>query len=80
MTWAAACASTAPKLDLENGGEGTTHFTVSSATLSENRRQVHLLIEEMKPAMQLHLDWNLQFGDLGEKSSFVHFTIHQLAD
>ena len=69
-----------PKLDLENGGEGTTHFTVSSATLSENRRQVHLLIEEMKPAMQLHLDWNLQFGDLGEKSSFVHFTIHQLAD
>ena len=37
------------------------------------------MIPTMKPAMQMHLNWGLEFGEIGPAASFVHFTVHQLA-
>jgi len=68
-----------PRLNLSDGSEGVTRLPVSSAVLSNDTRTVHLTIEGMQPAMQMHLEWDLQFGELGDKSSFIHFTVHRLA-
>lgn len=67
-----------PKLDLVTGEEGTTSFSVVSATLSEDGKQVQLFIPDMKPAMQMHLDWSLSFSDMKKTESFIHFTVHAL--
>ncbi|MGE4603307.1 MAG: DUF6797 domain-containing protein [Planctomycetota bacterium] len=68
-----------PKLDLDEGKEGTTQLEVASATLSKDGKQVRLVIPDMKPAMQMHLNWALQFDEIGPAQSFVHFTVHRLA-
>ena len=67
-----------PKLDLVTGEEGTTSFSVVSATLSEDGKEVQLFIPDMKPAMQMHLDWSLSFSDMKKTESFIHFTVHAL--
>ena len=68
-----------PKLDLDEGEVGTTELEVVSATLSDDGKQVRLVIPDMKPAMQMHLKWALQFDEIGAAESFIHFTVHQLA-
>ncbi|OUU22096.1 MAG: hypothetical protein CBC13_07975 [Planctomycetia bacterium TMED53] len=68
-----------PRLTLEDGTEGVSNLQISQANLSADLRRVHLTVEDIQPAMQMHLDWSLSFGDIGGKSSFVHFTVHQLA-
>ena len=68
-----------PKLDLDQGDEGTTDLAIDSATLSADGHQVRLMIPTMKPAMQMHLNWGLQFEESGPAESFVHFTVHKLA-
>lgn len=68
-----------PKLDLDEGEEGTTKLSIASATLSKDGKQVRLVIPAMKPAMQMHLDWSLEFDEIGPAQSFVHFTVHRLA-
>jgi hypothetical protein len=68
-----------PKLDLDQGDEGTTRLEVASATLSDDGKQVRLVIPDMKPAMQMHLNWGLEFDEIGPAESFVHFTVHKLA-
>ena len=68
-----------PKLDLDEGEEGTTKLSIASATLSKDGKQVRLTIPEMKPAMQMHLNWALEFDEIGPAQSFVHFTVHRLA-
>ena len=68
-----------PRLNLTDGSEGTTRLSIGEVTLSEDRRKMKLQVEGMKPAMQMDLDWSLNFGDLGSHSSFIHFTVHRLA-
>lgn len=68
-----------PKLDLDKGEEGTTKLEITSATLSKDGKQIRLMIPAMKPAMQMHLDWALEFDGAGGSASFVHFTVHELA-
>ena len=68
-----------PRLKLGGGGEGTTRLPVEEVKLSNGDRSVHLKIEGMQPAMQMNLDWSLDFGNLGQHSSSIHFTVHRLA-
>jgi len=68
-----------PKLDLVTGEEGTTRLNIASVKLSNDGREVQLVIPEMMPAMQMHLDWSLSFEELGQKESYIHFTVHTLA-
>lgn len=68
-----------PRLDLEGGEEGTTKLEITAATLSQDGKQIRLLIPAMKSAMQMHLDWTLDFEGIGNAASFVHFTVHRLA-
>ena len=67
-----------PQLDLRSGEPGRTSLGITDADLSEDRRTIRLEIPEMQPAMQMDLDWELEFEDVGTKSSFVHFTVHGL--
>ena len=68
-----------PRLDLDEGEEGMTELEIASATLSKDGKQVRLTIPDMKPAMQMHLNWSLEFEKTGAADSFVHFTVHKLA-
>ena len=67
-----------PQLDLQSGEPGRTSLGITDAVLSEDRRIVRLEIPEMQPAMQMDLDWELDFEGVGTRSSFVHFTVHDL--
>ena len=67
-----------PQLDLRSGEPGRTSLGITDAVLSEDRRTVRLEIPEMQPAMQMDLDWELDFEGVGTRSSFVHFTVHDL--
>ncbi len=67
-----------PQLDLRTGESGVTMLPVTGGTRSADHRTVRLDIPDMSPAMQMHLDWRLEFEDLGEHDSFVHFTVHRL--
>ncbi|MGE4619321.1 MAG: DUF6797 domain-containing protein [Planctomycetota bacterium] len=68
-----------PKLDLDEGEEGTTQLEITSVILSADGQKIHLTIPEMKPAMQMHLKWALEFEVTGPVESFIHFTAHKLA-
>ena len=68
------------QLDVRSGEPGITTFDIESATRSADGRTVRLRIPGMTPAMQMHLDWRLAFEGIGEQASFVHFTVHRLAD
>ncbi|MCP4795532.1 MAG: cytochrome C oxidase Cbb3, partial [Phycisphaeraceae bacterium] len=68
-----------PQLDVRTGEPGITTFDVESVTRSADGRTLRLRIPGMTPAMQMHLDWRLQFEGIGAQSSFIHFTVHRLA-
>ena len=68
-----------PQLDVRTGEPGITTFDVESVTRSVDGRTLRLRIPGMTPAMQMHLDWRLDFEGIGEQASFVHFTVHRLA-
>ncbi|MCP4837219.1 MAG: hypothetical protein GY895_20925 [Phycisphaera sp.] len=67
-----------PQLDLRTGEPGRTSLRIAEATRSKDGRVVRLEIPGMCPAMQMHLDWQLDFEGIGERASFVHFTVHAL--
>ena len=67
-----------PQLDVRTGEPGITTFDVESVTRSADGRTLRLRIPGMTPAMQMHLDWRLDFEGIGEETSFVHFTVHRL--
>ena len=69
-----------PELDLRTGAAGRTSLEIVGAVTSEDGRTVRLEIPDMIPAMQMHLDWQLDFEDIGRRTSFVHFTVHGLGD
>jgi hypothetical protein len=68
-----------PKLDLDTGRPGTTKLPVRSIRGSDDGRTVWLDIPTMRPAMQVHVDYELSFGAAGTADSFIHLTVHRLA-
>lgn len=75
--WSADYGS--PRLRLDGAGAGVTALEITGATCSDGHT-VRLEIPEMQPAMQMHLEWALDFAEMGPVSSFVHFTVHRLAE
>ena len=67
-----------PQLDVRTGEPGITTLPVTGGTRSADHRTIRLDVPGMSPAMQMHLDWRLEFEGLGEHDSFVHFTVHRL--
>ncbi len=67
-----------PQLDLNTGEAGRTSLGIVGALKSEDGRTIRLLIPDMVPAMQMHLDWNLDFEGIGSRASFIHFTVHEI--
>ncbi|MBC03800.1 MAG: hypothetical protein CMJ34_10940 [Phycisphaerae bacterium] len=65
-----------PMLDLRTGEPGRTPFDVKGVARSSDGRTLRLDIPDLRPAMQMHLHWDLDFEDVGPRSSFVHFTVH----
>ena len=67
-----------PQLDLQTGEPGRTSLRITGAEKSKDGRTIRLEIPEMTPAMQMHLDWELDFEGIGERESFIHFTVHEI--
>ena len=67
-----------PQLDLRTGEPGRTSLPVTGAEKSEDGRTIRLEIPDLRPAMQMHLDWELDFKEIGRRSSFIHFTVHEI--
>jgi hypothetical protein len=65
--------------DIETGADGTTKLEVEGVEMSPDRRALWLQIPEMSPAMQMHVKWRLAFEGYGERDSFIHMTVHTLA-
>ena len=55
-------------------------MAVTDARVSSDRRSVWLEIPDMTPAMQFHVDWSLDFESAADRRSFVHLSVHRLAD
>ena len=66
--------------DIRTGKAGTTMMNVEDVRVSPDRRSVWLEIPDMTTAMQLQVDWSLDFESAGARESFVHLSVHQLAD
>ena len=66
--------------DINTGKAGITSMAVDGVRLSPDRRTAWLEIPDMQTAMQFDVDWSLFFEDAGEQESFIHLTIHTLAD
>jgi hypothetical protein len=66
--------------DIDTGKAGTTGMLVEDVSISNDRRTVWLNIPRMKPAMQVQVDWSLEFENGGARDSFTHLTVHKLAD
>jgi mono/diheme cytochrome c family protein len=62
-----------------NGQEGRDTWSVTSATLSADRKCVFLKIPEVQRVMQLHVVFHLLAADGAELENFVHGTIHELS-
>lgn len=66
--------------DIETGKAGTTGMLIEDVSISTDRRTVWLNIPSMQPAMQVQVDWSLEFENGGARDSFAHLTVHKLAD
>jgi hypothetical protein len=66
--------------DIRTGKAGTTMMTVEDVLVSPDRRSVWLNIPDMITAMQLNIDWSLDFASAGARESFTHLSVHRLAD
>ena len=66
--------------ELDSGRDGTTPMEIEEVMVSPDGRAVWLRIPDMQPAMQVHVKWDLAFDGFGERNSFIHLTVHQLAE
>ncbi len=67
-----------PDINLD-GDEGRTHWEIKEATLSNDRKSVFLKINEIEPAMQVHVEFDMNANDHARINSYVHGTIHEVA-
>ena len=74
--WASRYGS--DRYDIRTGEPGITELEIHDVHLLPGNRSVLLHIRDMQPAMQVHVDWNLDFEKIGNRESFVHMTIHEL--
>ncbi|MCP5526863.1 MAG: c-type cytochrome [Verrucomicrobiales bacterium] len=73
--WTANYGSPDFKLD---GTEGRDTWTVESAAVSADGRNVFLKVPELQPVMQFHLVFNLRAADGAPVRNFIHGTVHKL--
>ena len=69
-----------PRLELETGEEGVTELEVEEVTASDDGRTVHVRIADMQPAMQMHVEYTMPFENGVEVDSYIHLTVHALAE
>lgn len=66
--------------DIKTGQAGTTMLPIEEVQISGDRRMVWLHIPEMQPAMQMHVEWALEFENSAPRESFIHLSVHRLAE
>ena len=63
----------------EGGTPGTDALTPSAAYLSEDGKSVFIAVPEMKPAMQMRVDWSLATAEGATFQESAYFTPYELA-
>ena len=63
----------------EGGTPGTDALTPSAAYLSEDGKSVFIAVPEMKPAMQMRVNWSLATADGATFQESAYFTPYELA-
>lgn len=61
-----------------DGNPGVDRFAASSAYLSKDRRSVFVAVPDMKPVMQMEIDWTLAAADGAKLESSAWFTPYEL--
>ena len=62
------------------GTPGTDTLTPSAAYLSEDGKSVFIAVPEMKPAMQMRVNWSLATADGAPFQESAYFTPYELAE
>jgi glucose/arabinose dehydrogenase len=68
-----------PDLRVDNGRAGHEEVTVRSARLSKDGRTVTLDLADMRPAMQMRIEYDLQARDGAPVRGEIQSTVHELA-
>ena len=72
--WSERYGSPEFKLD---GSQGRTNLPVKRVVLSPDRRSAWLVIPDMSPAMQMHVDYLVPSGGR-DHEGYAHLTVHEL--
>jgi mono/diheme cytochrome c family protein len=60
--------------------QGRDRVRVSAVELSDDNRTVRLALEDMRPAMQLEVRYQIKSADGANLSNVIHHTVHRLKD
>jgi hypothetical protein len=63
-----------------DGRPGREEVAVESVRLSKDRRTVELKLTDMRPAMQMRIEYDLQAEDGSAVRGEIHGTVHATAE
>jgi hypothetical protein len=69
-----------PDRRVSDGEPGQESVTVESVRVSKDRRTIELRLADMRPAMQMHIQYELEAADGRPVRGEIHNTVHALGD